>query len=192
MLMLGREWEHFELLNGLRAQGFTCPGGQSYAPNPVPLQLDCRLWRASQLHSQDMADNNYFSHTSQDGRSAWDRAQEQGIRADGENIAAGVGSAEAALDLWKGSDGHCRGMMNPDVKLFGVGYGYNGASNYKHYWTQMLKLAEVPLDESCYPTGTETRRVRADGLGNTHVNDYSDVALPPPFVEAPFDQLLLP
>ena len=27
-----------------------------------------------------MADNGYFSHTSQDGRSPWDRAEAQGIR----------------------------------------------------------------------------------------------------------------
>ena len=32
--------------------GYTCPGGSSYAPNDVPLKFDCRLWKASQLHSQ--------------------------------------------------------------------------------------------------------------------------------------------
>lgn len=147
---MAKEWEHFELLNRLRADGYTCPNGQSYAPNPEPLQFDCRLWRAAQLHSQDMADSGYFSHYSQDGRSPWDRSEAQGISANGENIAAGFASAQDTLEQWKNSDGHCRNMMKPNHKLFAVGYAFNGDSRYRHYWTQMLKTMEVPLDTSCY------------------------------------------
>lgn len=51
---------------------------------------------------------NYFSHTSLDGRSPWDRAREQGISANGENIAAGRSSASGTLEQWKNSDGHCK------------------------------------------------------------------------------------
>lgn len=103
------------------------------------------------MHSQDMADNAYFSHSSQDGRSPWDRAKAQNINANGENIAAGRGSAEEVLEQWKNSDGHCRNMGNPSFKLFAVGYGFNAGSPYRHYWTQMFKIAEVDLDTSCYP-----------------------------------------
>ncbi|CAE7224243.1 ykwD [Symbiodinium sp. CCMP2592] len=146
-----RSYEHFGLLNDLRAAGFTCPGGNSYAPNDVPLKFDCRLWAAAQLHSQDMADNGYFSHTSQDGRSPWDRAEAQGIRANGENIAAGRSGAEAVLEQWKNSDGHCKNMMNPNFRVFAVGYAYNSGSRYRHYWTQMFKSSDVSdLDTSCY------------------------------------------
>lgn len=146
-----RAWEHFALVNMLRSKGFTCPNGASFAANPTPLQFDCRLWRASQLHSQDMADNAYFSHSSQDGRSPWDRAEAQGISANGENIAAGRESAQAVLDQWKNSDGHCRNMGNPSFKLFAVGYAFNAGAPYRHYWTQMFKIMEVDLDTSCYP-----------------------------------------
>merc|ERR1719160_2491632 len=72
------EWESFRLLNELRAEGYTCPGGSKYEPNNTPLLFDCRLWRASYLHSEDMAKNNYFSHTSLNGDSPWDRAKAQG------------------------------------------------------------------------------------------------------------------
>lgn len=103
------------------------------------------------MHSQDMADNGYFSHYSQDGRSPWDRAEALGIVANGENIAAGRESAEAVLTQWKNSDGHCRNMGNPSSKLFAVGYaGPQGP--YRHYWTQLFKTAEVKLDTSCYPS----------------------------------------
>lgn len=146
-----RAWEHFTLVNQLRSEGFACPNGATFAANQVPLQFDCRLWRASQLHSQDMADNSYFSHSSQDGRSPWDRADAQDISANGENIAAGRDSAQAVLEQWKNSDGHCRNMGNPSFKLFAVGYAFNAGAPYKHYWTQMFKTAKVDLDTSCYP-----------------------------------------
>ncbi|CAJ1366556.1 unnamed protein product [Effrenium voratum] len=147
-----KAWEHFALVNQLRAEGYTCPNGASYAPNPTPLNFDCRLWRASRLHSEDMASQNYFSHTSLDGRSPWDRAEEQGISANGENIAAGRSSASGALEQWKNSDGHCKNMMSSKHHVFAVGYAYDSSARYKHYWTQMLKHSDVSdLDTSCYP-----------------------------------------
>lgn len=141
------------LLNQLRKDGFNCTDGTYYEPGEE-LQLDCRLWKASYLHSRDMADRGYFSHTTLDtGESPWDRASEQGISANGENIAAGSSSAEGALNQWKNSAGHCRNMMNPNMKLVGVGYAL-GDINYRHYWTQMfssLSLDPSEVDVSCYP-----------------------------------------
>jgi len=143
-----QEMEHFKLLNDLRAAGYTCPDGTSFGPNAVPLVFDCRLWEASFPHSGDMADNNYFSHTSQDGRSPWDRAEAAGISANGENIAAGSNSAAGALEQWKNSNGHCLNMMNPSFRMFAVGYAQGG--QYGHYWTQMFKSDLVAEDDSCY------------------------------------------
>jgi len=172
-----RAWEHFELVNELRAAGFTCPKGTMFTPNRIPLQFDCRLWRASQLHSQDMADQAYFSHDSQDGRSPWDRAEAQGIRANGENIAAGRGTAQEVLEQWKNSDGHCRNMGNPAFKLFAVGYGFNAGSPFRHYWTQMFKTQEVDLDKSCYPTESM--------LMVTHEHFESTTSAPTPASDEP-------
>merc|ERR1739836_49745 len=62
-------WTNFLLLNQLRFDGFMCPQGRTFPPNSKPLVFDCRLWRASQLHAEDMAAKQYFSHQSQDGRS---------------------------------------------------------------------------------------------------------------------------
>jgi uncharacterized protein YkwD len=149
-------WDHLSLLNELRKDGYTCPDGTSYEPNDGPeLQLDCRLWKAAYLHSKDMADRGYFSHTTLGtGESFWDRANEQGISANAENIAAGRSSAEGALEQWKAStSGHCNNMMNPSYKLVGVGYA-EGDIAYRHYWTQMfssLSLDDDALDVSCYP-----------------------------------------
>eukprot|EP00931_Biecheleriopsis_adriatica_P040805 TRINITY_DN2336_c0_g1_i3.p2 TRINITY_DN2336_c0_g1~~TRINITY_DN2336_c0_g1_i3.p2 ORF type:complete len:123 (-),score=21.76 TRINITY_DN2336_c0_g1_i3:224-592(-) len=98
-----------------------------------------------------MARNNYFSHQSQDQRSPWDRAEAQGISANLENIAAGSSTAQATLDQWKRSDGHCRGMLNPNTRLFGIGWGYDAGSTYRHYWTQMMSFSREMPEKACYP-----------------------------------------
>ena len=104
---------------------------------------------------QDMATQDYFSHTSLDGRSPWDRARDQGISANGENIAAGYGSPSQTLRQWKDSDGHCKNMMNPNFHVVAIGYGHDPFSTYRFYWTQMFKSSDVSdLDTSCYPTNT--------------------------------------
>merc|ERR1712187_560063 len=95
-------------------------------------------WRAADLHSQDMADTNYFGHTSPGGSDPWQRSTAQGLSAHGENIAAGSNSAQAVFDQWKMSGGNCNTMMDPAAKTFAVGYGFNELSSYGHHWTQMF------------------------------------------------------
>ncbi|CAK8994448.1 unnamed protein product [Durusdinium trenchii] len=148
-----RAWELFGLVNELRAQGFTCPKGSVFAANSEPLKFDCRLWRASKFHSEEMASEGYLNHTSLDGRSYEDRARGQGISADGENLAEGLSSASAILQQWKDSDRQCRKMMNPNFRVVAIGYASKG---HRHAWTQMLKTTDVDLDVSCYPNATTT------------------------------------
>merc|ERR1719401_308357 len=143
------EWEHFKLVNELRANGFTCPGGSVYAPNPVPMKFDCKLWKVARLHSLDMADHDYFSHTSEGGQTPWQRAEAEGTCAVGENIGAGSGDPAAILETWKSSDGHCKNMMNAGATVFAVGWDSNPSSSYTDYWTQMQGCAEEPEDTSC-------------------------------------------
>uniref|UniRef100_A0A7S2K9M8 SCP domain-containing protein n=1 Tax=Zooxanthella nutricula TaxID=1333877 RepID=A0A7S2K9M8_9DINO len=141
-------WAYFKLLNDLRAAGFTCSSGKRFRPNPRRMRFDCKLWKASLLHSQDMAANGFFSHTSQDGRTPWDRARAQGTSAQGQNIAAGRSSPEGTLQQNQQFDGFCRTMMNPRFHVFAMGYAPGGA--YNHYWTQMFR-DRGNVDTSCYP-----------------------------------------
>ena len=89
-------------------------------------------------HAVDMATQNYFSHTSLDGRSPWDRIDEAGYPhfGAGENIAAGQRTAEDVVTAWLNSPGHCRNIMNPSFDELGVGYAYDAASTYQRYWVQ--------------------------------------------------------
>ena len=109
-----------------------------------PLRAQNQLLQAAQGHSQDMALRDFFSHTSWDGRSPWDRIQATGYtytRA-GENIAAGYRTPETAVAAWMNSSGHRANILNCSFTETGVGYYYlqndTGNVNYHHYWTQVF------------------------------------------------------
>jgi uncharacterized protein YkwD len=99
------------------------------------LRVDSRLTTAARLHSEDMALRNYFSHTSLDGRSPWDRIEAQGYTAgSGENIAAGQSTPAAVMDAWMKSTGHRANILSCSNRAIGVGIGRGGS--YGTYWTQ--------------------------------------------------------
>lgn len=130
------EAEVFRLVNEARSQGATCPSGPTPATHPLVWNDELAL--AARLHSLDMAEQGYFSHTSLDGRSPWDRIADAGYTgaAVGENIAAGSSTAAQAFGGWMSSDGHCRNIMSSDSNELGVGYAALESSPWGHYWTQ--------------------------------------------------------
>lgn len=100
----------------------------------APLSLDSRLNRASQAHSADMAANNYYSHTSQDGRSYIDRAYAEGYwMPGGENLARGPRTAEEVMNAWMNSSSNRANILNCNLRTMGVGLAGPG-----YYWTQMF------------------------------------------------------
>lgn len=138
------EWASLEndvltQLNDFRAGVHDCGAGDV---GPVgALTMDPALQRAARLHAKDMADHNYFSHTSLDGRSFTDRIDEAGYTGGcpcGENIAAGNATATATMSQWIGSQGHCENMMGSGFTRVGIGYAYGASSQYGHYWVQVF------------------------------------------------------
>jgi len=93
---------------------------------------------SAHLHSQDMADNNYFDHTSLDGRQPWTRMKAQGIsyHAAAENISAGRNNGIDTHDGWVNSSGHRSNILNDDVTRLGVGAAYQQNSTYRYYFTE--------------------------------------------------------
>ncbi|MFC7372045.1 CAP domain-containing protein [Fictibacillus iocasae] len=83
------------------------------------------------LHSKDMAENEYFSHTSPTTGELSDRLMKGNVeyRAAGENIAANYTDGAAAVEGWLNSEGHRRAMLNKDYTHLGVGV-------YKKHYTQ--------------------------------------------------------
>ena len=96
-----------------------------------PLANNDKLHAAALGHSVDMAENDYFSHTSRDGSSMSDRVNRQGYQWRGlaENIAAGYRTPASVVDGWMNSQGHRDNIMNCNYTEIGVGF-------HDYYWTQ--------------------------------------------------------
>ncbi len=133
------EADALRLVNQQRAAGATCGSRGSFAP-AAALTWNARLANAAYGHSRDMADNNYFSHDSLDGRSMADRINATGYTWStiGENIAAGYTSLQGTVNGWMASEGHCANLMNPRFTEFALACARNDASQYRLYWTQNL------------------------------------------------------
>ena len=125
-------------VNQARAAGRTC-GSTSYAPAPA-LRWNGVLFNAAGAHSTDMAANNYFSHTSQDGRNPGQRITGAGYAWSGygENIAAGQTSVQAVVDGWLASPGHCANIMNASYVDMATACVASSTSTYRTYWTMDL------------------------------------------------------
>lgn len=98
-----------------------------------PVTLDSRLSAAAQAHAADMAANDYFSHTDQDGADSSDRMHDAGFGGSrtGENIAYGQETAAEVVATWMGSSGHRHNILNCAYDRIGVGYDARG-----DYWVQ--------------------------------------------------------
>lgn len=123
----GEEQAFLALINNYRAQN-----------GLGTLSLNTELTNASDWMSNDMAVNNYFSHTDSLGRDPFQRMADFGYSYNtwkGENLAAGADTAQGAFDLWKNSPGHNANMLNANFKVIGIGRVYGAGSTYGWYWT---------------------------------------------------------
>ncbi|WIX04175.1 CAP domain-containing protein [Pseudomonas sp. AR5] len=127
-----------ELLNQARSSARQC-GDQHFAPASA-LAWNGSLAEAAGGHSRAMANDNFFSHLGQDGRTPGDRAVLAGYegRQVGENIAAGQGDARKVVDGWLASPGHCANLMNPQFRDFGGAYAVDPQSDANIYWTGLF------------------------------------------------------
>jgi uncharacterized protein YkwD len=75
-----------------------------------PYVWDRHLALSAQRHAEDMAENGYFSHTSQDDASPR-----------GENIAQGYRTAADVMEGWMSSDGHRANILAGGSNEIGIG-----------------------------------------------------------------------
>jgi len=143
-------WATFEeqvlaATNVARSRRANC-GGQMFPAAP-PLTMNIFAQYAARLHSLDMAQENYMDHVSLDGRTFDQRLQQAGYDGDtpwGENIARGQRTAQAVVDAWMTSPGHCSNIMSSDFRVMGVGYAWSDREDdrFKAYWTQTFGASD--------------------------------------------------
>ena len=90
--------------------------------------FDARLNLAAQKHAQDMVDNDYFAHMSQDGRFHQDRIRAEGYEyvIAGENIAGLPQSDAEVIAAWQTSDDHNALMLDGVYEDFALGVAGKG------------------------------------------------------------------
>ena len=101
------------------------------------LIVDLDVARVAGIKSQDMADNNYFSHNSPTYGSPFDMLKKFGISYlhAGENL-AGNSSVDRAHRALMNSSGHKQNILSPNFTHIGV--GVRASNQYGYLYTQMF------------------------------------------------------
>jgi len=111
---------------------------QARVQNNLPeLKIDMEVTNVARIKSQDMIDNNYFSHNSPTYGSPFDMMKDFGISyvKAGENI-AGNQTVAAAHEALMNSPGHRENFLSPDYTHIGIGIVDGG--QYGKMFTQQF------------------------------------------------------
>lgn len=117
------------------------------AANGCPaLSVNAILMGTAQAHSNDMALNHFFAHTSSTGLTPAQRMTAAGYQysIQAENIAAGYDTPQSVMSVWFNetppNDWHRRNILDCRLREIGVGYCYlaNDPNTiaYHSYWTE--------------------------------------------------------
>ena len=154
------EKERFlDAINSARADTQDCGEYGVFPPAP-PLKWSDELYKAAYEHTQDMALNGIVEHDGTNSDTDW-TAQKlklgrgshfyERIVNNGyyeywiveENVAGGThfDNPEVVVQAWLDSPGHCKNLMNKDVKEVGMAH-VKANTKYIHYWSQEFGLRD--------------------------------------------------
>lgn len=125
-------------VNEARSQRRQC--GDQNVDAAEPLSWNCKLQDAASAHSENMAEQAFFSHSGPEGAQVSDRVSSRGYiwSAVGENIAAGQNSVDKVMDGWLSSPGHCTNIMSAEFTEMGAARVEAPGSKYSPFWTQVF------------------------------------------------------
>jgi uncharacterized protein YkwD len=122
-----------------------------------PFAANTQLQTAAYLHSKDMGDNDYFSHTSLDGTQFSQRITAAGYDyvAAAENIAMAFGAPDAAkvYDMWRNSPGHYANMIG---NYLDAGLGVYSTGGYTYYTLDLGRSQTASPTQTPRPTASPT------------------------------------
>jgi len=101
------------------------------------LALDPQLNEVALWMVNDMASNDYFSHTDSLGRDPFARMDQIGYAYNtwrGENLVAGTEGALASFEMWTGSPGHDANMLGEHYTVIGIARTFDATSGFGWYW----------------------------------------------------------
>lgn len=112
-----------------------------------PMFMEPSLFDAARFHSDDMAENNFFTHESFDGTDAGVRIGRYFNGPSGENIFMSFGetSAREALTAWMNSEGHRINILREMWNYLGTGYTTAGGRRYYVQDFGQASLSQRPV-----------------------------------------------
>lgn len=127
-----------QLVNDARRKPRRC-GARGFDP-AAPLVLNDVLNTAAAGHAMNMAKHGKLQHEGFDGSTPAQRVTAAGYRwrTTGENIAAGMTTADAVVAGWLESPNHCTNIMNPNFREMGISFAEDAARNSGVYWVQVF------------------------------------------------------
>ena len=124
--------------SSMTSQVVSLVNSERAAQGIAALQNDSKLSEIAQQKAEDMAKNQFFSHTSPTYGSAFDMLKAAGYsyKTAGENIAMGQKSAASVMDGWMHSSGHRANILHTSYEKIGVGYAVSADGT--PYWVQIF------------------------------------------------------
>ncbi len=124
-----------ELARSMEKENFYVTNALRVREGADPVQWSEKAHESALAHSQDMAQNNYFSHTDRNGGSVAERIRATGLMVSyvAENLAAGGQNGTIMHELLMNSEGHRRNILG-HYQYLGVGVAF-GEGN-RPYLTQ--------------------------------------------------------
>lgn len=109
--------------------------------NLEPLQQNELLAKAAQAKAQDMADRDYWSHQTPDGKEPWIFIDKTGYKytKSAENLAYGFRTSDATIAGWMNSPDHRANIL--DAELKDVGFGVVNTPNYLNQGPETIVVA---------------------------------------------------
>jgi uncharacterized protein YkwD len=129
-------------MTGLAPALFTAINNERTQRGLPALTVDGCVVFVAQYRTNDMATNNYFSHTSPDGGGAFALLDSYGVPHGwaGENLARNNYPADQAvgiaMDGLMASQAHRDNILSPNYTALGVGYAYDGVG--MHYFAMVF------------------------------------------------------
>jgi uncharacterized protein YkwD len=105
-----------------------------------PVRVNATLNKIAATHAKKMASSNKMAHVLPGQGSFKKRIADGGYKAVlvAENVGAGYGSLESAIQRWKNSPSHDKNLLNPQIKEIGIAVAYAPESRYQSYWALVM------------------------------------------------------
>lgn len=129
-----------QLRNGFEQQLFDLTNASRVRHGFSALEWEENVAVTARSHSIDMADNDYFSHQNRQGKSPFDRMDDDNInyRSAGENLAYGQSSSIFAHEGLMNSEGHRENILLDTYSHLGTGVAFN--EKFQPYYTENFLL----------------------------------------------------